>query len=112
MALSSGMSVPGFRGRCIVANSVMAMRRGSTTMILAPRRHAFFISRAITGCASVVFEPMISRHSQFWISPMELVIAPLPNDSASPATVGAWQVRAHWSTLFVPMTCRDSFCIR
>ena len=34
--------------------------------------------------------------------PIELVIAPLPNDWASPATVEAWQSRAQWSTLLVP----------
>ncbi len=35
----------------------------------------------------------------------------VPNEVASPATVGACQVRAQWSMLFVPITARNSFCI-
>ena len=31
---------------------------------------------------------------------------------ASPATVGAWQVVAHWSMLFVRPAIRASFCMR
>ncbi len=39
-------------------------------------------------------------------------MAPEPNAEASPATVGAWQVVAHWSTLFVLPAVRAIFCIR
>jgi hypothetical protein len=35
---------------------------------------------------------------------MVLVMAPLPYMVARPATVGACQVRAQWSMLFVPIT--------
>ena len=45
-------------------------------------------------------------------SPMALVIAPEPNELASPATEGAWQVVAHWSTLFVAPAVRAIFCRR
>ena len=38
---------------------------------------------------------------QSLISAVLLVIAPLPKDIARPATVGAWQVVAQLSTLFV-----------
>ncbi len=40
---------------------------------------------------------------------MELVIAPLPKEVARPATVGACQVRAQWSTLLVPITALTNF---
>ena len=40
---------------------------------------------------------------------MELVIAPLPNAVARPATVELCQSRAQWSTLFVPTTARTNF---
>ncbi len=40
------------------------------------------------------------------ISSMVLVIAPLPNEVARPATVAACQRRAQWSTLLVPITAR------
>ena len=43
-------------------------------------------------------------------SAMELVIAPLPNAVASPATVEECQRRAQWSTLFVPRAARVNFC--
>ncbi len=36
---------------------------------------------------------------------------PEPKAVARPATVGACQVRAQWSMLFVPITARKSFCI-
>jgi hypothetical protein len=39
---------------------------------------------AITGCASVVFEPITSRKRSSAISPIELVAAPLPNDLTRP----------------------------
>ena len=66
----------------------------------------------MTGWFSVVFEPITKIVSAFPISSMELVIAPLPNDIASPATVELCQRRAQWSTLFVPMACLAIFCSR
>jgi hypothetical protein len=46
------------------------------------------------------------------ISSMELVIDPLPNAAASPATVEECQRRAQWSMLFVPMAALVNFCRR
>ena len=51
-----------------------------------------------------MFEPITNINSVSKISLIELVAAPLPNACASPATVGAWQVRAQWSILFVLTT--------
>jgi hypothetical protein len=42
---------------------------------------------------------------------MELVIAPLPNEAARPATVELCQRRAQWSTLFDPCTSRENLCM-
>ena len=65
----------------------------------------------ITGWASDVLEPITIISGAFSISWMEFVIAPAPSVEARPATVGACQVRAQWSTLFVPMTARINFII-
>jgi hypothetical protein len=59
-----------------------------------------------------VFEPAISMTSGPDSSAMELVIAPLPNVAARPATVGLCHNLAQWSTLLVPATARASFCSR
>jgi hypothetical protein len=48
----------------------------------------------------------------FSISLIELVMAPLPNVVARPATVGACQSLAQWSILLVCSTARASFCSR
>ena len=73
-------------------------------------RTAFLTSKAMTGWFSVVLEPMTKMQSALDISSMELVIAPLPNAIARPATVELCQRRAQWSTLFVPITALASFC--
>jgi hypothetical protein len=67
---------------------------------------------AISGWASLVFEPVIRIQAASSISGVELVIAPLPNAATRPATVGLCQSRAQWSTLLVPMTARANFCSR
>ena len=95
MALSSQTSLPGLSGRYQSAMSASQMRRGSATASLAPRPTARFISMAMTGCASVVLEPMTKRKSASRISGIELVIAPAPYVVTRPATVGACQVAAH-----------------
>ena len=69
--------------------------RGSATISLAPRATARFISIAMMGCASVVFDPMTNSKSASRISGIEFVIAPAPNMVTRPATVGACHVAAH-----------------
>ena len=75
-------------------------------------RTAALTSRAMTGWFSVVLEPITKMQSAFRISPMELVIAPLPKAIARPATVELCQSLAQWSTLLVPRAARASFCRR
>ena len=68
---------------------------GSATISLAPRPWPRRTRVPIRGCGSLVLEPMMKIQSAFSvISPMELVIAPLPKDATSPATVEECQRRA------------------
>jgi hypothetical protein len=63
---------------------VSQILRGSATTSVAPLRTAFFMRRARTGCASVVFDPMTRMKRSFSISGIEFVVAPLPNDLTRP----------------------------
>jgi len=63
----------------------------------------------MTGWLEVVLEPMAKSVFAPAISLIELVIAPLPKLCIIPSTVGAWQRRAQWSTLLVPITTRANF---
>lgn len=80
-------------------------------MSRAPFSTAFFTNVEATGWASHMLEPITKNIFARENSLNELVMAPEPNEVASPATVGACQVRAQWSILFVPNTARKSFCI-
>ena len=84
IAFRSQTSVPGRSWRWRFASFVSQILRGSATTSVAPFRTAFFIRRASTGCASVVFEPITSRNFVFSISGIEFVVAPLPNDLTRP----------------------------
>src|SRR5450830_1129167 len=85
------------------------MRLGSTTMRNAPFSSAPMTREATIGWFSVVLDPVIRIHDASSRSGIEFVIAPLPNALARPATVGAWQRRAQWSMLFVPITALANF---
>ena len=57
----------------------------------------------------MVLEPVIRITSACAMSPMVLVIAPLPKAAARPATVEECQRRAQWSMLLVLSTARVNF---
>ena len=63
----------------------------------------------LIGWAAVVFVPMAKIKGASSSSGIEAQEAPRPTVIARPATVGACQVRAQLSTLFVPMTARMNF---
>ena len=86
------------------------MRRGSATTSRAPFRTARLMRSAMTGWLSVVLVPSAKRKGASSNSAMELVIAPFVSVAASPATVGACQVRWQLSTLLVRITARANFC--
>ena len=94
------------------ASRTKSTSMGLATMSLAPLRTARRTFIARTGWASVALVPMARMHLAFLKSSMLLVIAPLPNVVARPATVGACQRRAQWSTLLVRSTALPNFCIR
>ncbi|MOA27563.1 hypothetical protein D3C78_1484460 [compost metagenome] len=86
------------------------MRRGSTTISVAPRAWARSMRAPIIAWFSVTSAP-ITRISSAWsMSAMLLVIAPEPRVRARPATDGLWQMRAQWSMLWLPSTARANFC--
>ncbi len=95
MPLIQATSVPRLgRSQCS-ANSVILIRRGSTTMSLAPRRvTARLTNDESTGWFSEVLEPVMRITSASSISAIVFVMAPLPNAAARPATVELCQSRA------------------
>ena len=99
----------GLNWSMISANFTMGTWRGSATMIFAPLRYALIILFAMTGCDTLVLEPMMKMYLHVFDLAIELVIAPEPYMAASPATVGECQRRAQWSTLLVPTPARMSF---
>src|SRR4030066_166925 len=88
IAFNNQLSVPGLTERYSLACWANQIFLGSATMNVHPFLHAFFISHPTIGCASVGLPPIRKMSLQSLISLMELVIEPLPNDIARPATVG------------------------
>ncbi len=86
-----------------------SVRLGSITIKFVPFFAASLTFRPIIGCASVVFEPQISRRSVPTICSNGVVAAPLPSVASRPLTDGACQTRAQLSTLLVPMAARANF---
>jgi hypothetical protein len=74
-----------------------------------PERTAVLIICAMTGWFSMVFVPVSRMTSASARSSSELVMAPLPNAAARPATVGLCHNLAQWSTLLVPRHARANF---
>ncbi|MNF74296.1 hypothetical protein D3C84_563250 [compost metagenome] len=85
------------------ATAALRLKRGSTTMTLAPLRiFASITHLKPTGCASAGLPPMISTTLAFLMSTQLLVIAPRPKVGARAETVGAWQTRAWLSVPRMP----------
>ncbi len=62
----------------------MSVRRGSTTISLAPARRRFFMREANTGCASVGLAPMIITTSVCSTESKSCVPAEVPKVVARP----------------------------
>src|SRR5260221_10853188 len=88
----------------------MSVRRGSTTISLAPARRRFFSLEANTGWPSVGLAPMIITTSVCPTESKSWVPAEVPKAVDSPYPVGEWQTRAQVSTLLLPKPARISFC--
>ena len=80
--------------RVLLRNSTEERWVDMNVVSMAPFFTALFICKASTGCATVVLVPMANMHLQSAISPIELVMAPLPNEVTRPATVGECHNRA------------------
>ena len=78
-------------------------------MSLAPLFSARISRIDPMGWATVVLDPITKMQLASSNSLKELVMAPLPNAAASPATVGACQRRAQWSMWLWPNTARANF---
>ena len=79
------------------------MKRGSTTISLAPRLAFASVTHLKPhGCASAALPPMMMTRSVFWMSVQEFVIPPRPNVGARLATVGPCQTRAWLSKTSMP----------
>ena len=72
----NGLSVPERIRTYSSAFAAVRVKRGSTTIILAPVSLACSACSRDTGCASAALEPMYSMHLVFCMSLYELVIAP------------------------------------
>ena len=113
IALKSAVSVPGCWRSHRSAWRVISVWRGSTTISVAPFWWTACLRKvAMTGWVSAVLLPMTMKHSRCSISAMELLIALEPMASCRPETLPAWQSRAQWSMLLVPMIWRRNFCSR
>ena len=71
-------------------------------MTSAPRSRASMTHWNPTGCASAMFEPMISMQSALARSCWYVVAPPRPNDVPRPGTVEECHMRAWFSTWTTP----------
>ena len=100
-----GLELPAYDPRAakICGLGYVTANRGGdhvTSTVIAPT----FIDAPILLMRSPSMSTSASR-----ISPIELVIAPLPKACTRPATVELCQRRAQWSILFVPILARKNF---
>ncbi len=108
--LSSATSVPPLCLSHMSAWSTSPILLGSATMSVAPwSTTACLMYFAMTGWFSVVLLPVTNIRSLPVSSRMLFVMAPDPKAFTSPATVGAWQSLAQWSTLLLPRHALTSF---
>ncbi len=95
MPLIQATSVPGFCLRKRLEYLTSGISRGSMTMSFAPRlRTARLTYMPTMGWFSVVLVPVARITSANSISSIAFVMAPLPKEAASPATVELCQRRA------------------
>ncbi len=85
------------------ATEAERVKRGSTTISLAPRlAFASVTHLKPQGCASAALPPMMTTRSVFLMSVQEFVIAPRPNVGPRLDTVGPCQTLAWLSNTSIP----------
>jgi hypothetical protein len=88
------MSLPARIGTWMFAIALVRVNRGSTWMMVAPRRFASITHRKPTGWHSAKFEPSITMQSALARSCWNVVAPPLPNEIPRPGTVELCHIRA------------------
>ena len=106
------MSLPERMGTQRSAIALVREKRGSTWMILPPRRCASTTKRKATGWFSAMFEPMTSTQSAFSRSQRAMVAAPRPNVAPKLGTDEECQIRAWFSMLTTPRPPPKNFLMR
>ena len=79
------------------------VNRGSTWMIVAPRRLASITHWKPTGWASAMLDPSIRMQSALLRSCRKVVAPPRPNEVPRPGTVEECQIRAWFSICTAPI---------
>jgi hypothetical protein len=87
------------------------VNRGSTWMIVAPRRLASTTHWNATGWHSAMFDPAITMQSEFTRSRGNVVAPPRPKLVPRPGTVAECQIRAWFSIWMAPIAVQ-SFLMR
>ena len=98
----NAMSEPARIGTCRSATALVREKRGSTWMIVAPRRFASITQRNPTGWHSAMLEPWMTMQSAFCRSCWNVVAPPRPNEIPRPGTVELCHMRAWFSTCTMP----------
>ena len=105
------MSEPARIGTCRSATALVRVNRGSTWMIVAPRRLASITHWKPTGWHSAMFEPWMTMQSEFCRSCWNVVAPPRPNEIPRPGTVELCHMRAWFSICTIPRPVK-SFLMR
>ncbi len=105
------MSEPARIGTCRSATALVRENRGSTWMIVAPRRLASITQRKPTGWHSAMFEPWMTMQSACCRSCWNVVAPPRPSEVPRPGTVDECHMRAWFSICTAPSAVK-SFLMR
>ena len=105
------MSVPARRGTWMSATAEVRVKRGSTWMIVAPRRLASITHWNPTGWHSAMLEPWMTMQSELARSCWNEVAPPRPKEVPRPGTVEECHMRAWFSICNAPSAV-NSFLMR
>ena len=103
--------MPARIGTWMSATALVRVKRGSTWMIVAPRRLASITQRKPTGWHSAMFEPWMTMQSAFCRSCWNVVAPPRPNEVPRLGTVEECQIRA-WFSIWTMPSAVKSFLMR
>ncbi len=105
------MSLPARIGTWRSATALVRVKRGSTWMIVAPRRFASITQRKPTGWHSAMLDPWMTMQSAFARSCWNVVAPPRPKEIPRLGTVEECHIRAWFSIWTMPSSVK-SFLMR